>query len=50
MAALRLFAETTYFKSMVGTGRAAGAPVEALPAGMSKDDCDARVAQLISVL
>jgi len=50
VAALRLFAETTYFKSMVGTGREAGSPVEALPAGMSKDDCDARVAQLISVL
>jgi Zn-dependent protease with chaperone function len=49
-AALRLFAETTYFRSLVGTGRAAGAPVDALPAGMSKDECDARVAQLISVL
>ena len=48
--ALRLFAETTYFRSLVGTGRAAGAPADALPAGMSKDDCDARVAQLIAVL
>ena len=26
VAALRLFAETTYFRSLVGTGRAAGAP------------------------
>ena len=50
VAALRLFAETTYFRSLVGTGRAAGAPADALPAGMSKDDCDARVAGLISVL
>jgi Zn-dependent protease with chaperone function len=50
VAALRLFAETTYFRSLVGTGRAAGAPAAALPAGTSKDDCDARVAQLIAVL
>jgi Zn-dependent protease with chaperone function len=50
VAALRLFAETTYFRSLVGTGREAGGPAEALPAGMSKDDCDARVAGLISVL
>jgi Zn-dependent protease with chaperone function len=50
VAALRLFAETTYFRSLVGTGRAAGAPADALPAGMSKDDCDARVAELIAVL
>ena len=49
VAALRLFADTTYFRSLVGTGRTAGAPVDALPAGTSKDDCDARVAQLISV-
>jgi Zn-dependent protease with chaperone function len=50
VAALRLFAETTYFRSLVGTGRAAGAPADALPAGTSKDECDARVAELISVL
>ena len=50
VAALKLFAETTYFRSLVGTGRTAGASVDALPAGMSKYDCDARVAQLISVL
>jgi Zn-dependent protease with chaperone function len=50
VAALRLFAETTYFRSLVGTGRSAGAPVEALPSGTSKDECDARVAELISVL
>jgi hypothetical protein len=48
--ALKLFAETTYFRSLVGTGRAAGASAEALPAGTSKDECDAKVAQLISVL
>jgi Zn-dependent protease with chaperone function len=50
VAALRLFADTTYFRSLVGTGRAAGGPVDALPAGTSKDECDARVAELISVL
>ena len=50
VAALRLFADTTYFRSMVGTGRAAGAPVAAAPAGTSKDECDARVGELISVL
>ena len=50
VAALRLFSETTYFRSLVGTGREAGGAVDALPAGMSKDECDARVAQLISVL
>ena len=49
-AALRLFAETTYFRSLVGTGRAADAPADALPAGTSKDECDARVGELISVL
>jgi len=48
--ALRLFAETTYFRSLVGTGRAADGPADALPAGMSKDECDARVGALISVL
>jgi Zn-dependent protease with chaperone function len=50
VAALRLFAETTYFRSLVGTGREAGAPTDALPAGTSKDECDARVAELIAVL
>jgi Zn-dependent protease with chaperone function len=50
VAALRLFAETTYFRSLVGTGRVAGGSADALPAGMSKDECDARVAALISVL
>jgi Zn-dependent protease with chaperone function len=50
VAALRLFAETTYFRSLLGTGRTVGSPAEALPAGTSKDECDARVAQLIAVL
>jgi len=50
VAALRMFAETTYFRSLVGTGRAADAPADALPAGTSKDECDARVGELISVL
>ena len=50
VAALRLFAATTYFRSMSGTGRAADAAPDALPAGTSKEDCDARVAELLSVL
>jgi Zn-dependent protease with chaperone function len=50
VAALRLFAQTTYFRSMTGTGRAADASPEALPAGISKDECDAKVADLIAVL
>jgi Zn-dependent protease with chaperone function len=50
VAALRLFADTAYFRSLVGTGRGADTPVDAMPAGTSKDECDARVAELISVL
>jgi Zn-dependent protease with chaperone function len=50
VAALRLFAETAYFRSMVGTGRSAGAPADAMPAGTSKDECDAKVGELIAVL
>jgi len=50
VAALRLFAETTYFRSLSGTGRDAAAGPEALPAGTSKDECDAKVAELIAVL
>jgi Zn-dependent protease with chaperone function len=51
VAALRLFADTTYFKSFVAKpGRAGdGVGVEA-PAGLSKDECDARVAELLTVL
>jgi Zn-dependent protease with chaperone function len=48
VAALRLFAETAYYKSVVAKpGQAAdGAGVS----GMSKDECDARVAQLLAVI
>jgi Zn-dependent protease with chaperone function len=49
VTALKLFAETTYFRSLAGTGRAAGATPEALPAGTSKEECDARVAELLAV-
>jgi Zn-dependent protease with chaperone function len=39
--ALRLFAQTTYFRSVIGaTGEA----------GMAKEDCDAKVAELLAVL
>jgi len=50
VAALRLFAETAYFRSLAGTGRAAGAAPDAMPEGTSKEECDARVAELIAVL
>jgi Zn-dependent protease with chaperone function len=42
--ALRLFAETAYYKGVVTT------PGAAMPAGMSKDECDAKVADLLAVL
>lgn len=45
VAALRLFAETTYFKSMI-KGKTDAAPV----GGISKEECDARVADILSVL
>lgn len=45
VAALRLFAETTYFKSLV-RGREDSGPV----GGMSKEECDARVSAILSVL
>jgi len=50
VAALRLFAETTYFRSLAGTGRGADTAPDAAPAGTSKEACDARVAELLSVL
>ena len=45
MAALRLFAETAYFKSVVE-----GASAAATGGGTSKDECDAKVAELLAVL
>jgi Zn-dependent protease with chaperone function len=42
VAALRLFAETAYFKGLKGDADAA-------PAGTSKQECDARVSELLSV-
>ena len=47
VAALRLFAETTYFKSLVakpGTNDGAAAT------GLSKDECDSRVSELLRIL
>jgi Zn-dependent protease with chaperone function len=44
VAALRVFAETTYFKSLVKGGTDATAV-----AGISKEECDARVAEIIAV-
>jgi Zn-dependent protease with chaperone function len=44
VAALRVFAETTYYKSLLKSGVDA-APVE----GISKEECDARVAEIIAV-
>ncbi len=54
VAALRLFAETAYFRGVTaaqpshgkaGPGTAASAP----PAGLSREECDARVAELLAV-
>ncbi len=50
VAALRLFADTTYFKSLTGSARDGADPAGAAPAGMSKQECDAKVAELLSVL
>jgi Zn-dependent protease with chaperone function len=49
VTALRLFADTTYFKSLVGTASDPAKP-DAPPAGISKDECDARVAELLQIL
>jgi Zn-dependent protease with chaperone function len=53
VAALRLFAETAYFKGLKGDPRHEGNGVtDGAPGapGTSKDACDARVAELLSVL
>jgi len=49
VAALRLFADTTYFKSLIGTAADPAKP-DAPPAGISKEECDGRVAELLQVL
>jgi Zn-dependent protease with chaperone function len=48
VTALRLFAETAYFKSLVAKPGAGAEGVT--PAGTSKDECDARVAELLAIL
>ena len=51
VAALRLFAETAYYKSVIAKPGKSGSGVEAgAPQGLSKDECDARVAALLTVL
>jgi Zn-dependent protease with chaperone function len=50
VAALRLFAETTYFKSLTGSARGGADAAGAAPSGTSKQECDAKVAELLSVL
>jgi Zn-dependent protease with chaperone function len=55
VTALRLFAKTAYFKSLVakpGAGVGPGGDLDgaATQAGTSKDECDARVAELLTVL
>jgi hypothetical protein len=45
VAALRLFAQTTYFRGL--TAPATGG---AAPGGMSKEECDAKVGEILSVL
>jgi Zn-dependent protease with chaperone function len=49
VAALRLFAETTYYRSLIGTAADPANP-SGPPAGISKEECDSRVAQLLQVL
>lgn len=44
VAALRLFAETTYFKSVITK------PGATAPQGLSKDECDARVGDILKVI
>jgi hypothetical protein len=44
--ALRLFAETTYFRSVMGEKPASGGG----EVGLSKEECDAKVAELLAVL
>jgi Zn-dependent protease with chaperone function len=43
VAALRLFASTAYFRSMVGEASDG-------PSGISKEECDARVAELLAII
>jgi Zn-dependent protease with chaperone function len=54
VAALRLFAETAYYKSVIAKvgskSGAAGADGGAETPGLSKDECDARVGQLLAVI
>ena len=47
--ALRLFAGTTYFRSVLGEGAAEAGSGGAGP-GISKEECDAQVAELLAVL
>ena len=42
--ALRLFAETTYFRSVVGVKPTSEAP------GLTKEECDVKVSELLAVL
>jgi Zn-dependent protease with chaperone function len=49
VAALRLFAQTTYFQSLIGKASDPAHP-ERPPAGLSKDECDAKVAEILSIL
>ena len=59
VAALRLFAETAYYKSVVATPGKGGKPTgdgesgvggAGGPPGLSKEECDARVAEILAVL
>jgi Zn-dependent protease with chaperone function len=45
VAALRLFAQTAYFRSLIGDAKTNGAGT----GGISKDECDARVADLLAI-
>ncbi len=54
VAALRLFAQTHYYRSMLGLpadGTAATSPSSPpLPPALSKEECDAKVADILSII
>jgi Zn-dependent protease with chaperone function len=51
VAALKLFAETAYFKGVVTSpGGKTGTEPGAQPPGTTKDECDAKVAELLTVM
>jgi hypothetical protein len=54
VAALRLFAQTHYYRSLIGLpadGAAAASPSSPqLPPALSREECDAKVADILSII